>query len=175
MKEKIIPLYIMQVEKEGIPEKAYHFLEPGQREMLMEVGGVFVLKPEYRKKIKVVLTGGVFDILHAGHIVTLKEAKKKGDVLVVAVAKDENVKKRKPIHTAEYRAWLVRHIKPVDAAIVGYDAPEKMLKVVNPDVIVYGYDQKPVISPENVEIVKLEKAVNEGRFKTTRIIEELGL
>ncbi len=175
MKRRIEKLYIMQVKNEGIPEDAYHFLEPEERSMLMEVGAVFILKPEYRKKIKVVLSGGVFDILHAGHVVALNEAKKHGDVLVVAVARDENVKKRKPIHNAEYRALMVDFLKPVDAAIVGYDMPEKMLKVVSPDVIVYGYDQEPVLKPEGVEIIKLKKSVNEKKFKTSRIIEELGL
>lgn len=175
MKKRIIKLYVLQVKNEGIPEDAYHFLEPEEREMLLEAGDVFVLKPEYRKKIKVVLSGGVFDILHAGHVVTLNEAKKQGDVLVVAVARDENVKKRKPIHDAEYRALMVDFLKPVDTAIVGYDKPEKMLKVVSPDILVYGYDQEPVLKPKGVKIVKLKKSVNEKKFKTSRIIEELGL
>lgn len=51
---------------------------------------------------KIVLVGGCFDLLHYGHFTFLKNAKKEGDVLVVALESDEfilNQKKRKPVHT----------------------------------------------------------------------------
>ena len=53
--------------------------------------------------LKIVLAGGVFDIIHPGHINTLNAAKKLGDVLVVVVATDKTavkMKKRKPLHNA---------------------------------------------------------------------------
>ena len=113
MKETAKRLYLTQLEYGGIPEDIFHFLPEGERKLLQEKGGVFVLRPEERAKLKVVLTGGVFDILHIGHILTLEEASKHGDVLVVAVAKDEHIRKknREPIHAQEYRQRMVGSLK----------------------------------------------------------------
>jgi cytidyltransferase-like protein len=170
-------LYLLQINYGGIPEEAYHFLPRAEREMLVERKGAFFLKPEHRKKLKVVLTGGVFDVLHIGHIVTLAEAKTHGNVLVVAVARDHHIRKkgREPVHPLEYRQMMVEALKPVDAALAGFDSPARMLKLVEPDVIVYGYDQPEFMKPGGVEIVRLEKRINDRKFKTAKIMEILGL
>lgn len=170
-------LYIMQLQYGGIPEEAYHFLPEHEKMMLIEKDGRFFLRQEDRKKIKVVITGGVFDVLHIGHIVTLTEAKKHGDVLVVAVARDEHIRKkgREPLHNLEYRKLMVETLKPVDVAISGFDDPKKMIELVKPDVIVYGYDQEATLKPEGVKIVKLTKKIDDTKFKTARILEDLGL
>lgn len=170
-------LFVMEMRYGGIPEDIYHFLPQKERGMLTEKGGVFFLSQEHRKGIKVVLTGGVFDILHIGHIVTLTEAKKHGDVLVVAIAKDAHIrkKKREPVHPLDYRRLMVEALKPVDVAISGFHDRQKMLDFVRPDVIVYGYDQKEFLKPEGVEVIKLEKGIDDSKFKTGRILEELGL
>ena len=66
-----------------------------------------------RKSLRVVLAGGVFDIIHPGHIYTLNEAKKLGDVLVVVVATDNTavkMKKRRPLHSQEQRQELVNSL-----------------------------------------------------------------
>ncbi len=177
MKEKIKKLFSIQMREGGIPDDVYHFLPPDEQEMLEETKGRNVLKPEYRRKIKVVLTGGVFDIIHIGHVYTLNEAKKRGDVLVVAVANDSHItkKNRKPIHTQEYRAAIVEFLKPVDVALLGRAKPKDLLEFVGPDVIVYGYDQEPFMKPVGVEIVKLPRQADIERFKTSKIIEELGV
>src|SRR5271157_1081303 len=94
MKEISKKLFIMQIQYAGIPEDVYHFLPENEKSMLIEKKGRFYLNDEGRTRIRVVLTGGVFDILHIGHVFTLSEAKKHGDVLVVAVAKDEHIKKK---------------------------------------------------------------------------------
>jgi len=63
-----------------------------------------------RDSIHIVLAGGVFDIIHPGHISTLNAAKALGDVLVVVVATDNTavkMKKRRPIHSQEQRQELV--------------------------------------------------------------------
>ncbi len=122
------------------------------------------------------MTGGVFDLIHMGHIFTLTEAKKYGNYLVVVVAKDEFIEKkgRKPIHTQEYRAKLVSMLKMVDEVVLGEDDPKKLIEKVKPDVIVYGYDQEPFLKPEGVKIIKLEKGLNENEFKTGKIIEKFG-
>lgn len=177
MKEKIKKLFILQLREGGIAEDVFHFLPDDEQRLLEEKNDRFFLKPEYRKKLKVVLTGGVFDILHIGHVFTLNEAKKHGDVLVVAVASDAHIekKKRKPIHSQEYRAAIVELLKPVDVALLGKAKPKDLFEFVGPDVVVYGYDQEPFIRPEGVEVVKLSLQIEGEKFKTSKIIEELGV
>jgi len=177
MNDPIKKLYLMQLFEIGIPDNIFHYLSSEEQEMLEEKGGRNFLKPEFRKQIKVVLTGGVFDILHIGHVHTLEAAKKLGDVLVVALAKDEHIKNkdRKVIHSQEYRAKMVEFLKPVDIAMLGTDDPMDLVKLVGPDIIVYGYDQEAFLKPESVEIVRLSEHVEEQKFKTSRIIRELGL
>ena len=176
MKETAKKLLAMQLEQEGIPEDIFHFLPENEQEMLIEKGGKFFLREEYRKKLRVVLTGGAFDVLHIGHLIVLNEARKRGDFLVVAVAKDEHIKKkgREPVHHQEYRKLMVGSLKAVDLAISGFDDPKKMVELVRPDVIVYGYDQKEFIRPDGVEIVRVERKIDDSKFKSGKILESLG-
>ena len=94
---------------------------------------------------KIVLAGGVFDIIHPGHINTLNDAKKLGDVLVVVVATDKTaikMKKRKPLHSAKLRQELVSSLTMVDLCIVGDEEDIfKTVDLVKPQIIVLGYDQ----------------------------------
>jgi cytidyltransferase-like protein len=170
-------LFVMQLQFGGIPEDIFHYLQEHEKRMLTEKGGRFFLSDAERKRIKVVLTGGVFDVLHIGHIVTLTEAKKHGDVLIVAIARNEHIRKkgREPVHDVEYRKIMVECLKPVDMAIEGFEDQKRMLGLVKPDVIVYGYDQKDSVRPEGVEIVKLERRIDDSKFKTGKILEQLGL
>jgi len=135
------------------------------------------LPPAERAKLKVVMTGGVFDILHIGHLLTLTEAKKHGDFLVVVVARDEHISKkgRQPIHSQEYRAKMVEALKPVDAVVLGEEDPKILVEKIKPDVIVYGYDQREFLKPEGVEVIRLKEHIEPEKFKTNKIIKELGL
>ena len=94
---------------------------------------------------KIVLAGGVFDIIHPGHINTLNAAKKLGDVLVVVVATDKTaikMKKRRPLHSAKLRQELVSSLSMVDLCIIGdEDDIFKTVDLVKPQVIALGYDQ----------------------------------
>ena len=99
-----------------------------------------------RDALKVVLVGGVFDLIHPGHIHTLKAAKAQGDVLVVVVAKTSTAiklkKDRKIYHDEKLRRELVSSLSFVDLAVIGkegtlYDTVE----YVKPDIIALGYDQ----------------------------------
>ena len=94
---------------------------------------------------KIVLAGGVFDIIHPGHIHTLTAAKALGDVLVVAIATDktaQKMKKMKPLHNQELRCELVSSLSMVDEAIVGHEEDIfETVKQVKPDIIALGYDQ----------------------------------
>lgn len=138
---------------------------------------LFSLSSSERAKIKVVMTGGVFDILHMGHLFTLTEAKKHGNFLVVVIARDEHISKkgRKPIHSQEYRAKMVEALKPVDAVVLGEEDPKKLVEQIKPNVIVYGYDQQEFLTPHGVKIVKLAEHMEPEKFKTNKIIKELGL
>jgi cytidyltransferase-like protein len=121
---------------------------------------------------KTVLAGGVFDIIHPGHIHTLNAAKALGDVLIVAIATDktaQKMKKRQPLHNQELRRELVSCLSMVDKAIVGHeDDIFETVRAIKPDIIVLGYDQvhqKQFISDGckrinlDVEIVRLQSPV----------------
>ncbi len=101
------------------------------------------LKKSLTKKI--VLAGGVFDIIHPGHIHTLNAAKALGDVLVVAIATDktaQKMKKRPPLHNQKLRRELVSCLSMVDSAIIGHEEDIfETVKEIKPDIIVLGYDQ----------------------------------
>ena len=94
---------------------------------------------------KIVLAGGVFDIIHPGHINTLNAAKKLGDFLVVVVATDKTavkMKKRKPLHSAQLRQELVSSLSMVDLCIIGDEEDIfKTVDLVKPHIIALGYDQ----------------------------------
>jgi glycerol-3-phosphate cytidylyltransferase/FAD synthetase len=106
------------------------------RKTLTEIG---------RDSLKIVLAGGVFDIIHPGHIYTLNAAKGLGDVLVVVVATDNTaikMKKRKPLHTQDQRQELVNSLSMVDLCLIGQE--DDIFKTVNrikPQIIALGYDQ----------------------------------
>ena len=106
------------------------------RKTLTEIG---------RNSLCVVLAGGVFDIIHPGHIHTLNAAKELGDVLVVVVATDNTavkMKKRRPLHMQEQRQELVNSLSMVDISLIGQE--NDIFKTVNhikPQIIVLGYDQ----------------------------------
>lgn len=132
-------------------------------------------------RAKVVLTGGVFDILHPGHVFFLNECKKLGEKLVVVIATDataEKMKGRKPVHSAQARAVIVGSLKMVGEAIVGSEGDKlEVIERIKPDVIVFGHDQDEgefeKLEEKGVRIVKLEGHFERETFKTTKIIENI--
>jgi len=98
-----------------------------------------------RSSLRVVLAGGVFDIIHPGHIYTLDAAKALGDILVVVVATDNTaikMKKRNPIHSQEQRQELVNSLSMVDLCLIGQENDIfKTVNLVRPEIIALGYDQ----------------------------------
>ena len=97
--------------------------------------------------MKRVMAVGVFDLLHAGHLHYMEQAKSLGDHLTVVVAHDDTVRMRKhaPVTGQELRCRMVNGLKPVDEALIG-NPPEvpifDILPVVKPDIIALGYDQE---------------------------------
>lgn len=138
-----------------------------------------------RSKLEIVLAGGVYDILHLGHLAVLAEAKTYGDVLVVVVATDvtvETLKGRRPVFPEEDRRALVESMKPVDAAILGYEdvgmGYEQVIDEVKPDIIALGYDQDSVTRTVteivqkrklNVRIIRLSKFDKEKYLSSSAI------
>lgn len=99
------------------------------------------------KKMVRVMAVGVFDLLHAGHLHYVEQAKSLGDELIVVVAHDDTVRKQKhePVTNQELRRRMVEGLKPVDKAIVGNPPSEPIFDILNtvkPDIIALGYDQK---------------------------------
>ncbi|MDQ3909262.1 MAG: FAD synthase [Thermoproteota archaeon] len=139
-----------------------------------------------RDALKVVLVGGVFDLIHPGHIHTLRAAKAEGDVLVVVVARQSTAQKikkyRKIYHDEKLRKDLVTSLNFVDLAIIGkegtlYDTVE----YVKPNVIALGYDQshsEKEIAENckkrnlNVQVIRLSTPIPGS--KSSKIKEELG-
>ena len=99
-----------------------------------------------RAALTVVLTGGVFDIIHHGHVHMLDAARSLGDMLVVVVASDSTArssKRKAPLrHDEEIRQYLVSMIRTVDACVIGAEGSIfDTVKAIRPDVIALGYDQ----------------------------------
>jgi len=102
-----------------------------------------------KKKGRVVLASGTFDLLHLGHVKYLEEAKKAGGKnakLVVIVARDKTAEARKgskPVMPEDHRRALVEALKVVDEAILGYEDFDmaKVIEEIKPDVIALGHDQ----------------------------------
>ncbi len=119
---------IESLEKKGL-------VEAGRR-ALTELG---------RTSLRVVLAGGVFDIIHPGHIHTLRAARNLGDVLVVVVATDKTaikMKKRAPLHGQDQRRDLVQSLSMVDVCLVGDENDIfRTVDRIRPEVIALGYDQ----------------------------------
>jgi len=106
---------------------------------------------------KVVFTNGVFDLLHNGHIDSLRRAKAEGDALIVALNDDECVRRLKgagrPILPLDQRLRLVAALHCVDAVVAfGEDTPALIVEAVAPDVLVKGghYAVKEIVGHEFV-------------------------
>ena len=137
-----------------------------------------------RSKIKVVLTGGAYDLLHTGHITTLKEAARYGDFLLVVVAKDSTVegRKRKPIHSEKQRMNLLNELTIVDLAVIGGLTDHMaIVRKTKPDIIAIGSDQDHRIKLlqthleeegfDEISLIRLSSNL-EG-LSTTEVISEI--
>src|SRR5207244_11225789 len=99
---------------------------------------------------RVVLTNGVFDLLHVGHLRYLRQARAEGDLLVVGVNSDSSVNKPgRPLVPEAERAELVAALDPVDFAVI-FASPtaDDLLLTLRPDVYVKGADYSEHTLPE---------------------------
>ena len=145
----------------------------------------YFITPKGRSIFSVVLLGGVFDIVHIGHIYTFEQARSLGDILVVIIATDITVKSWKnrfPVNSQSERVKVVNHIKDIDCALIGHEEDFFVsIDFVKPDIIALGYDQKfdedklkqQLVSHcfDNISIVRLKEYI--PNKSTTKIFREI--
>ena len=120
-----------------------------------------------------VMAVGIFDLLHAGHLHYVEQAKSLGEELVVVIAHDETVRKQKhePVTGQDLRRRMVEGLKPVDMAIIGNPPGVpifEILKQIDPDLIALGYDQKHSIDA-------IRKGLNQHGFEHVEVTRVEGL
>ena len=120
-----------------------------------------------------VMAVGGFDLLHAGHLHYLEQAKALGDHLTVIIAHDDTVRMRKhePVTSQDLRRRMVSGLKPVDHAMVGNPPTVPMydiLPLVEPDIIAIGYDQEHAESA-------IRAGLDERGFNEIQLIRVKGL
>ena len=138
-----------------------------------------------RRGRKLVFTNGVFDVLHAGHVRYLAQARELGELLIVGVNSDESARQLgkgpgRPVNSVEDRAAVLAALRVVDA-VVAFDelTPEKLIGVLKPEIHVKGGDYRAEDLPETAviksyggEVVILPTL--EGR-STTSTLRKLGV
>ena len=118
-----------------------------------------------------VMAVGIFDLLHAGHLHYVEQAKSLGEELIVVIAHDETVRQQKhePVTGQDLRRRMVEGLKPVDKAVIGNPPGVPIFEIlgkIKPDLIALGYDQKHSIDAirkgldkhgfEDVEVTRVE-------------------
>ena len=131
-----------------------------------------------REGKKIVFTNGCFDLLHAGHVTYLEEAKGLGDVLVVGVNSDSSVRRIKgsgrPIVPLEQRMAVLAALEAVDYVVpFEEDTPYELIALLRPHTLVKGGDWRAeeVVGRELVEEVRIIPYL-EG-VSTSGIIERI--
>jgi D-beta-D-heptose 7-phosphate kinase/D-beta-D-heptose 1-phosphate adenosyltransferase len=132
---------------------------------------------------RVVFTNGCFDILHAGHLQSLQQARNLGDLLIVGINTDASVRALKgptrPVQTQTHRASLLAGLACVDYVVLFDEStPERLIRAIAPDVLVKGGDYQPhaivgadIVKSYGGQVVVLP--LLEGH-STTRILDKLG-
>ena len=126
---------------------------------------------------KIVFTNGCFDILHAGHVRYLKQARRLGDVLIVGLNSDRSlsaIKPGRPINSEKNRAEVLAGLAAVDYVVVFSEkTPYNLIKTLQPDILVKGGDWKK----ENIIGSDIAKETFSLPFvkgiSTTKIIEKI--
>ena len=131
---------------------------------------------------RVVMTNGCFDILHAGHVSYLKQAKDLGDRLIVAVNNDASVKRLKgegrPVNQVDRRMAVLAGLASVDWVVpFSEDTPQRIIARLLPDLLVKGGDYKIEEIAGGEEVMASGGSVMvlgfEDGISTTKIIENI--
>jgi len=133
---------------------------------------------------RIVFTNGCFDVLHAGHVNYLSEARRQGDFLVVGLNSDASVRALKgptrPVHPEWARSAVLAGLEAVDLVTVfGESTPLALIRRVRPDVLVKGadYRREEVVGGDFVENLggRVHLASLEAGMSTTKALEKLQL
>ncbi len=100
-----------------------------------------------KQRKKIVFTNGCFDILHAGHVSYLTQAKRFGDILVLGLNSDASVRKIKgpsrPLNSEKDRAAVLAGLEAIDLIVIFNEpTPASLIRALEPDVLVKGSDWK---------------------------------
>ncbi len=174
------------VQKDGTshcsPDELYQFFSP-EHKIHTDWSIIRSQCEFYRYQGKrIVFTNGCFDILHRGHITYLKQAKARGDILIVGVNSDESITRLKgperPINTLPDRMEVLAALDAVDH-VVSFtdDTPIALIKVIKPDVFVKGGDYTKASLPETEVVESLGGSVELLPYiaekSTTNIIRKI--
>ncbi len=139
------------------------------------------LRAQWRAQQKtVVFTNGCYDVLHAGHIRLLEQARSFGDVLILALNTDASVARMKgpsrPILSQRERAELAGQLEAVDAVVFfDEDTPTELIAAVLPDILVKGADWTHYIAgKEEVEAAggKVLTVPLEAGYSTSNVVAD---
>jgi D-beta-D-heptose 7-phosphate kinase/D-beta-D-heptose 1-phosphate adenosyltransferase len=127
--------------------------------------------------MKKIFTNGCFDILHIGHIKLLEFCKQQGDYVIVGLNSDESIKRlkgeKRPINNEHNRLNVLKSIKYVDQVFIfNEDTPYRLIKTINPDIIVKGgdYKKEEVVGNDLAEVI-IFNYIN--GHSTTKTLEKL--
>ena len=135
-------------------------------------------KKLHNKGKKIIFTNGCFDILHAGHVKYLEEAKSYGDVLILGLNADSSVRKLKgptrPINNQDDRAYILASLESVDYVVIfEEETPYELIKLIQPHVLVKGgdYEGKEIVGQDIAQELRLVQFVD-GK-STSKIIQRI--
>ncbi len=153
------------------------------RKLLDRSALVHELRSRQAQGQRVAFTNGCFDMLHAGHVQYLQEARAQAELLVVGLNSDASVRQLKgptrPVHDAGSRALVLAALEAVDyLTIFDEPTPLELIQAVRPDVLVKGADYRrdEVVGADFVESYggRVHLAPLREGFSTTRLLKRLG-
>jgi len=143
---------------------------------------VLIAQKLRRQGKKIVMTGGIFDILHPGHTRYLQKAKKLGDALIVAINTNDSTRRNKgpkrPINNQEIRAEIIAALESVDyVTIFNESTPKEIIAQVKPDMWVKGGQYREEEMPETPIIRRYGGKVKilppEEDFSVSGLVEKI--
>lgn len=151
--------------------RAIHIEQGAERGVVTEEQLLQAIEGARANGERIVFTNGCFDIIHAGHVGYLDEARKQGDRLIVALNSDASVRRLKglgrPINPVDRRMAVLAGLESVDWVVsFDDDTPERLLRRIKPDVLVKGGDYRA----EQIVGGPIVKA-NGGNVKVLRFFE----
>lgn len=139
------------------------------------------IKRHRKQRKKIVFTNGCFDLIHAGHIRLLNQAKRLGDILIVAINSDPSVRwlkgEGRPILPLKDRLEIIGNLKCVDYVIPLFEkTPYQLIQKIQPDVLIKGGDWKDRAIGSDIVQSRKGKIVSGLYVKgksTSQIIEKI--